>query len=361
MEDAPWRPVLDRTDLARIEPIDMEAVPLAPASALATVDPARCLPELHLDDDFSTWTARRDLLESARFSRDFVIETAIDGRPTLRFGDGVYGLPPSPGATLVPRARFGFGPGGNIGVAALGHIVLPPAQETAQLRVTNPLPARGGAAPEPASAIRIAAPQAFRRQERAVTAADYAEMAMRHEEVANAVAIPRWTGAWQTILVYVDRVGGLAVDERFRDALRAFLERYRLMGFDTAVRGAKSAPLDIELLVCAKPGVFRSTMAARVRDALRPSGGASGVRGFFHPDNFTFGSPVYLSRLIAAVMAVDGVQSTEPVRFQRFDRLPQQELVDGVMRPDEFEVLRLDDDPSFPERGRLTLAMAGGI
>jgi hypothetical protein len=183
---------------------------------------------------------------------------------------------------------------------------------------------------------------------------------MRHDEVTNAMAIPRWTGAWQAMLVYIDRKGGLAVDPTFRRDLLAHMERYRLMGFDVALRGVAMASLDIELLVCARPDDLRSTVAARVRDALRPSGGASGVHGFFHADNFTFGSALYLSRLIAEVMKVGGVQSVKPVRFQRFNRLPQTELADGVIRPGDFEVLQLEDDPNFPERGRLVLSMGGG-
>jgi hypothetical protein len=359
-EDEPWQPVLDRADLSRIEPVDLTLQPMVPAIGLATVDAADCSPALALEDDFATWTARRDLLESGRFSRDFVIETTIDGRPSVRFGDGVNGQPPAPGSVLVPLGRFGFGPGGNIGIGALGHVVLPLAQQGASLSVTNPLPGRGGSAPEPVSAIRIAAPQAFRRQDRAVTAADYAEVAKRHPEVADAVAVPRWTGAWQTMLVYVDRMGGTVVDATFRQALLAHMEHYRLMGFDIALRPAVAAPLDIELFVCAEPDELKSTVAMRVRDALRPSGGASGVPGFFHPDNFRFGSTLYLSRLIAAVMAVEGVQSVLPRKFQRLGRLSQNELADGLIRPGDFEVLQLDADPSFPEKGRLVIDMGGG-
>jgi hypothetical protein len=358
--DDPWRPLLDRADLSRIEAVDLQALPMASASALASVDPARCLPALTLEDDFATWEARRDLLESGRFSREFVVETAIDGRAAIRFGDRVNGLPPAPGAVLVPQARFGSGPAGNIGIGALAHVVLPLPQQTARLTVGNPLPARGGTAPEPTSSIRAGAPQAFRQQNRAVTAADYAEVATRHEEVANAMAIPRWTGAWQTMLVYIDRKGGLAIDRAFRRELLAHMEHYRLMGFDVALRSVVMAPLDIELLVCAATDDLRSTVAARVRDRLRPSGGATGAHGFFHADNFTFGSALYLSKLVAAVMSVPGVQSVNPVRFQRFNRLPQNELTGGVIRPGDFEVLQLEDDPSFPERGRLVLTMGGG-
>src|SRR5439155_1467889 len=106
--DEAWRPVLDPAPLARIDPIDMQ-VPERSATALARVDPARTSPWLALDDDFGTWTARRDLLESGPFSRDFVIETTIDGTAMVRFGDEVHGLSPAPGTVLVPRGRFGVG------------------------------------------------------------------------------------------------------------------------------------------------------------------------------------------------------------------------------------------------------------
>jgi hypothetical protein len=360
IDEEPWRPMLDRPDLSRVEPVDLTAEPMASAAALATVDPSRCAPALALEDDFSTWSSRRDLLESGLFSRDFVVETAIDGRAMVRFGDGVNGLPPAMGTALVPRGRFGTGASGNIGPSALAHVVLPLAQQNARLSVTNPLPAHGGRAPEPIAEIRINAPQAFRDLDRAVTAADYAEAAKRHEEVANAMAIPRWTGAWQTMLVYIDRKGGLPVDESFRRELLAHMEHYRLMGFDVALRGAVVAPLEIELLVCVDPGELRSAIGVRVRDALRPPGGPDGEHGFFHADNFTFGSPLYLSRLIAAVMAVEGVQSVTPKKFQRLGRLPQNEIANGVIRPGDLEVLQLEDDPNFPERGRLALTMGGG-
>ncbi len=359
-EDETWRPVLDRADVSRIMPADLAVEPFAAAQALAAVDPQQAEAALVLDDDFGPWTARRDLLKSGRFDRDFVIETGIDGRPGIRFGDGVNGLAPAPESLLTPLGRFGSGLAGNVGAGALGHVVLPLAQQTARIAVTNPLPARGGAAPEPVSAIRIAAPQAFRIQERAVTEADYATAAMAYPDVANAIAIARWTGAWQTILVYVDRKEGRPVDEDFARGLADHLEYYRLMGFDVALRAAKPAPLDVELLVCAQAGAIRSAVAARVREALRPSGVPGGASGFFHPDNFSFGTPLYASRLMAAVMAVEGVQSVRLLRFHRLGRLPQGEIALGLIRPSDLEVLQLADDPSFPESGKLSLVMGGG-
>jgi hypothetical protein len=59
-------------------------------------------------------------------------------------------------------------------------------------------------------------------------------------------------------------------------------------------------------------------------------------------------------------MAVEGVQSVTPHKFQRLGRASQNELFYGVIRPGDLEVLQLEDDPSFPEKGKLTLLMGGG-
>jgi len=68
----------------------------------------------------------------------------------------------------------------------------------------------GALEPVSAAQIRIDAPQAFRSQERAVTEADYRCGRGTLPGVQRAVARVRWTGAWRTVFVYVDRVGGLS-------------------------------------------------------------------------------------------------------------------------------------------------------
>ncbi|MFG2106457.1 putative baseplate assembly protein [Micromonospora chersina] len=361
-EGVAWRPRLTGGigPLARVGEHGPADSPSLPAGRLAAVDPAACLPAVTLHDAFAAWRVRPDLLASGRFARDFVVESDGTGAQTLRFGDGVHALSPATGATLGVSGRFGSGTIGNVGQGALGHVVVADTQRQVRIgSVTNPLAAAGGAEAEGIAAVRVAAPQAFRVQERAVTAKDYEAAALRYPGVANAVAVPRWTGSWQTVEIHLDRQGGAAVDEAFRDGLLAHLERYRLAGFDVAVRAARAVPLDVELSVCAAPDEIRGDVGRRVRAALSPFGSA-GTPGFFHPDRFTLGTPLYLSALLAAVMAVPGVQSVTPVVFQRFGRAAQDEIALGVIRPAATEVVELRDDPNLPERGRLRITMKGG-
>jgi hypothetical protein len=70
---------------------------------------------------------------------------------------------------------------------------------------------------------------------------------------------------------------------------------------------------------------------------------------------------VYASRIYEAAMRVAGVESVRVVRFQRYGKLPANELADGVIPMAPSEVARCDNDPSFPEAGRFEVSVEGGL
>lgn len=356
--DGRWRPALLRGDLAWIAPPDLGA-PLRAARGLQAMDPAEAVPALSLRDRYARWASRVSLLASERFDRDFVVETEHDGSARLRFGDGVTGLAPAPGSQFAVSGRFGRPADGRIGADVLTLAITGVAGIAA---VRNPLSAFGALEPVSAAQIRIDAPQAFRSQERAVTEADYAAAAERYPGVQRAVARVRWTGAWRTVFVYVDRVGGLSVeaDASFMTGLAAHLDRFRLAGVDVVVRGALDVPLAVTLRACVCPGTLRADVLRALLDRLGSRAQADGTPGFFHPDRFTFGTPLYLSGLIAAALEVRGVASVEVTELRRWARPPAGELAAGVIGVDDLEVLRLANDPSYPEKGRLAIELEGG-
>jgi hypothetical protein len=85
-----------------------------------------------------------------------------------------------------------------------------------------------------------------------------------------------------------------------------------------------------------------------------------GKRGLFHPDNFTFGQPVYLSRLYAAAQAVEGVASVDITTFQRQGTSSVLALQSGEIALDPLEIAQLENDPNFPDRGILKINVEGG-
>ena len=329
-----------------------------PASAFFAVDPTQAEPAVQLVGAGEIWRPRRDLLASDRFQTEMVVEVDDDGRAHLRFGDDVHGARPDSGAVFTAHYRVGNGTLGNIGADSLAHVFVDDPGITA---VRNPLPADGGHEPESKEEVRQLAPQAFRVQQRAVTEEDYAEVAQRHPEVQRAAATFRWTGSWSTVFLTVDRAGGLPVDATFEARLRAHMEGFRMAGQDLEIDAPRFVPLDLALQICVLPEYFRSDVRQVLLQSFSNTVLGDGLRGFFHPDEWTFGQPLYLSQLFEAAARVEGVESVEVTRFQRLGRPAEpQELDDGVLPLDRLEIVRLDNDPNFQENGRMEIEMGGG-
>ncbi|MBW4659730.1 MAG: baseplate J/gp47 family protein [Drouetiella hepatica Uher 2000/2452] len=331
----------------------------------------------------SRWESQRDLLIGDRFARYFVVETEEDGRAYLRFGDGTLGKKPNADTRLYATYRIGNGSSGNVGAESITNILLlsenlvedqrqylpilkqkKDQDENDVIMLYNPLPAQGGVDPEPIEQIRQYAPQAFRVQRRAVTTADYAERAKQYPGVQNAIADRRWTGSWHTIYITVDREEGESIEGDFKQKLLAFLEEFRLTGHDIEIENPRFVALDIEMTVKVKSGYFQSAIKKALMDAFSKQILATQQKGFFHPDRFSFGDPVYLSQVISSAIAVEGVESVNVTQFKRWvesDDQGRRALELGQIAFDLLEIARLDNDPSSPENGRIEFQMEGGL
>jgi hypothetical protein len=141
------------------------------------------------------------------------------------------------------------------------------------------------------------------------------------------------------------------------------------MGHDLMVSPAEYVPLKLALTVCVLPNYLRGHVEAAVLDALSNRVLRNGTLGFFHPDNLTFGGGIYVSRLLATVQAIAGVQDAMVTELERFEvsepsptiDQPGEELPANWALPlGPFEIAQLDNDPSFPENGVLLLDVRGG-
>lgn len=361
------------------------SVPLPPDLVGALVSDLKAL--------LQTWSVKRDLLDSGASDRDFVVEIDDDGVGHLRFGDGVCGQEPAAGTLFRASYRVGNGKSGNVGAETITYIVLRQEKLSGvNLLPRNPMAATGGADPEPIDEVKLFAPYAFQNQlERAVTASDYAVIASDNERRLEARAVLeaedspicttaftrlqtakadlRWTGSWYTSLVALDPVGSETAPPELIDEVTLYLEPFRRMGYDLLVRPAKYVPLKVSLTVCVLPNYLRGHVAAAVLDALSNRVLPDGKLGFFHPDNVSFGDGICVSRLLATVQAIAGVQNTMVTELERFELSepdpsidqPGEELpLNSALLLGPFEIAQLDNDPSYPENGLLMLDVRGG-
>lgn len=332
-----------------------------PASEALVQDPRLALPHVRLNEADTYWEPRRDLLDSDGNDRHFVAEIDNEGLAHLRFGNGELARVPAANARLTAVYRVGNGTAGNVGADTISHIVFRQQTSGSGLHPRNPLPARGGIEPEPMAEAKMFAPGTFRKQlERAVIADDYARLAERNHKIQRAAASLRWNGSWLEASVAIDPLSREAKDKSLRADVERYLSQYRRIGHDLRVVEARYVPLELELEICVLPHYLRGHVKAALSDIFSNRVLPDGRLGLFHPDNLTFGEDVRLSKLVAAAQAVAGVESVRVVVFKRLFEPPNNELEDGVLPLNPFEIAQLDSDPNFPEGGKLTLTMMGG-
>jgi hypothetical protein len=349
------------SDLVQVEGFARTSDSSLSASDLVNVDPTEALPVITLtgtsNQATQTWLPVQDLLESGESDTVFAVEIDTDGTALLRFGDNTSGAAPDAGTVFTGTMRIGNGTAGNVGADSLVYLA---AGDARFQSCRNPLPASGGTDPETNAQIRRRAPQAFMTQERAVTMADYETVAQSNAQVDRAVASLRWTGSWYTVFIAVEPQGGGSLTPPLARTLKRTIDSYRLAGQDLQLDSAQYVSLEIELVVCVDPSYFQSDVEQSLLQVLGDRILPNGQKGLFYPDNFTFGQTVYLSPIYAAARSVSGVVTVMATKFQPQGVHTGQYLAAGEIPLGSLQIARLENDPSYPDHGQLTLVMEGG-
>lgn len=318
----------------------------------------------HFTLEDGTW---RRVVGYQRLGTEIVHQDYASNRgQTIRFGDGEFGQIPAEGTVFEVKYRLGDGRRSNIPAESLRQfepaLVHNPVLGTGFVRaVSNPFPAVNGSDPETLDEVRRNAPEAFRALTyRAVRPEDYAEAAERLDWVQQAGAAFRWTGSWLSAFVTPDPIGAVVIDAPQRAQLVNQLDKFRQAGREAHVSAPVYASLDLEIQVCVAPHAFAGEVKARVLTALLGKKGVRPLPGYFSPDNFTFGTHLNRSGLEATIQAVEGVRAVEHIRFRRRGWFDWRIFQGASYDPGTNTIIRVQNNPLFPERGTLKLIMNGG-
>jgi predicted phage baseplate assembly protein len=281
------------------------------------------------------------------------------------FGDDVFGKAPPETATVKATYRTGGGQNGNVGADTLtvAHPDVPAPWLTS---VTNPLPATGGRNLESGDHARRFGPPLSRQPLVAVSSTDYQTAATAfvdstgQQPVRRAEARFRWTGSWLTVTLAVDPAGATGLTPALANELLAYLTAKRLAGYDLQITGPAYLPIDLEVQFSIAPGSQSSGVQETLQQVLSNSLLPDGSKGFFHPDNFTFGQNLYISKIFAAMVGVPGVQSAQitrlaPLHSAQPDKETAANLAKGFLAAGADQIIRLDNDRNFPQNGTLTV------
>ena len=280
---------------------------------------------------------------------------------TIRFGDGEFGRIPEDGTVFQARYRSGPGTKANLPADTVISLTNPDDPAEADLTgaldaVTNPLAVTSGVDPETADSIKQLAPEAFRAITfRAVRHEDYAEIAERLPFVQRAGARFRWTGSWLSTFVTADPFGAFQLSPAQRIELTELMDCVRQAGREVFVRNPRFVNIDLEITICIEPFAYAGQVKARVIEALLGRRGIRPTKGFFHPDNFTFGTPLRRAALEAAIQEVPGVRGVEEMRIRARGITDWRVFDELTFKVGDDQVIRLENDPRFPERGTLRI------
>lgn len=224
-------------------------------------------------------------------------------------------------------------------------------------------------------------PRSIHQQHRMVTSDDYALRLEEHPLVLRAQATVRWTGSWTTVevalVLFDDRpldgpvpVSQQAKVEEFHDlhsirlpagapsirtVLTAYVDAYRMAGQEVVLLDAVRVPVTFAMSVRVASNYFQSEVRRALGDVL-----GTGSEGFFRPGRLRFGEDLHASDLIAAAMALDGVESVCLNRFRRLGSQFADQVSSGKIVLSGIEVAICDNNRTDPSRGYYRLTLHGG-
>jgi hypothetical protein len=363
-------------------PMYLHTLSSTPLVWLAADPKSSPLPEIQMietppgDPPFA-WTWRRSMLDAEPQETAFTVDRANfvpfaqnsngstsyeydgDAGDTIRFGNGNFGSRPEAGAVFRVNYRVGAGADGNLAADSITRFDA--AASPSVQSVTNPFAASGGADQESNETVRRLSPQAFRTvQFRAVRPEDYVAAAEGLDWVQRAGTVFRWTGSWLTVFTTADPKASEEITIAEELEVIRLLDRRRLAGYESYAPAPHYISVDLEIYLCAKPDAFRGDVKQGALLALSAVTNPDGTIGFFHPDNFTFGKPLERSALEGAIQAAYGVAGVHSIKYRRRGIILNYIELPDQVTPGPSEILRVDNDPSLPERGSVRVYVEGG-
>lgn len=294
---------------------------------------------------FVPWECMPDFASSSRYDRHFTLETStgeVRFGPSIRQADGSvrqYGRVPQVGRRVrISRYRVG---GGAIGNVPAGRIIVMRSAVPYIDRVVNSEAAYGGRDPETLDEAKMRSRRELRAQERAVTAEDYENLALKADRsVARAKCLtPVSTGGrlppgmLELLLVpnaheavHTGDYARLQLASPLLRSVQQYMDGVRLLTTTLNLRTPSYLGVRVKARVVPNDVTPADVAAARVVDALRayiaPLPPLNGEVILPDPDSdqrwagWPFGKPLYIAELYALIQRVRGVRHVLEVTIE---------------------------------------------
>lgn len=340
---------------------------------------------IHGELVFVPWQRVDDFSRSSRYDRHYTLDTStgeIALGPNMRQRDGQivqFGRVPEANRLVrFAQYRAGGGVQGNIPIGRLNVLLSTiPYIDSA----TNLVRAAGGTDPETLEEAKMRVPQELRTQQRAVTASDYRELALKSSRSVARVQVltpqqgqPSPPPGTIEILVVPECRDALAVGDLTRlhltrplqRQISAFLDEYRLLTTNLLVREPAYIGVRVFADILIEDHMPADSVRGRVIAALRSFLSPlplAGMTDFIEEvvgtrwEGWPFGRDLYESEILSVVQKVPGVRHVHQVTVEQRAVQPQRESRPSDDLPPEEEIQDSDRGLERPRPVRQMLSI----
>lgn len=284
------------------------------------------------------WVATESLLDAEAGSRVYELTTDADGVVSLQLGDDVNGMVPEQGLPLKVAYRLGSGARGNLQSGAVVDI----ASVVPGVAVLSSSDMTGGWDAESTDRIRANAPKAFGTQDRAVTTADYAALALASSGIDKASALGQSTSL---IALFLLGANNSIPSQSLFESTTAYVQERAMAGTTVIATAGNLVPINFgtaaaPVTVGVRPQYRRADTQLAVTQALQ---------GLLASDRTSFQQRVTVADAYSEVHDIPGVLYVQIPIMARSDQA-QAGTADVLCR--EWEV---------PVAGTINITAVGGV
>lgn len=262
--------------------------------------------QVHDGVSFVVWNRQELFVNSTPTDKDFTVTLDVEGKATIRFGNGVLGALPEVGVDNV-RANYAFGGLGSLGngvpVGGLNQLVnpIPNVALVSNISVTT-----GGEDFGTVDQLKKELPFTWSALDRAVVDQDYEALAKSGGGVAKSSAVfNEDTGA---IDIYALPTGGGFLTAPQKATLLAYLESKSVLGRTIVIKDPYYVDVDGVFEVSVFPNYDEPTVLAAVSAALSD---------LFAFDNRELAQSEFISNVFSVIEAIEGVNFVDIPEFHR--------------------------------------------
>lgn len=242
------------------------------------------------------WLFFSNLIDAGPADNAYTTFTDENGALNIQFGDNVNGRVPSNVATVTADYRVGGGLAGNVGAGKITNKI---STITGWTAVTNSLDATGGADSETLDEIRENAPRSLTTIDRAVTTADYANLALKVAGVAKAKSQAL---VYTNVNLYIapNAYGAVTplADANTKTRVQAYIDARKMINATVTLLDPTYVNVNVTADVNVLPRYQRESVRLDVEKAIRT------VLAY---ENSSFGDRVTISEIYKAINAITGV------------------------------------------------------